>query len=204
MSSRDRPKRVSPTPATVAQALATKGRADGPSATASAKPSTKGKIQCRTTVQRTTSTRSGTRTDTACSVIIGRDSSPENRVRAPGRQPWRSSDGYCRQSPTLMPLSPMSNDGLPLALVLQTGREEATMHYIRLTVTALAIGCGCPAPSSAQPGQTDLSTALEQRSAHFSRSYLQLWSSGSRAALVQVPPALRPAGPLLWPGPEPA
>ena len=53
MSSRDRPKSVSPTPATVAQALPIKGRADGPSATARAKPSTKGKIQCRTTVQRT-------------------------------------------------------------------------------------------------------------------------------------------------------
>jgi hypothetical protein len=72
MSSRDRPNRDSPTPATVAQALAIIGGADGPSATARAKPSTKGRIQCLTRVHRTASTTSGMRMDTACSVIIGK------------------------------------------------------------------------------------------------------------------------------------
>src|SRR3954468_19147360 len=70
MSSRDRPKIASPPFATPAQALAIKGRADGPNATARAKPSTKGKIQCRTRVHRTASTASGMRTDRACSASI--------------------------------------------------------------------------------------------------------------------------------------
>src|SRR3712207_2605205 len=61
----------SPTFATAAQALAIRGRADGPSATARAKPSTKGRIQCRTTVHRTISTTRGTRADIACSAYIG-------------------------------------------------------------------------------------------------------------------------------------
>src|SRR4051812_18904430 len=64
------PKIALPTFATPAQALAIKGRADGPSATARAKPSTKGKIQCRTRVHRTASTASGMRTDRACSASI--------------------------------------------------------------------------------------------------------------------------------------
>ena len=54
-----------------AQAFAIRGRADGPSATARAKPNTKGKIQCRTTVHKTASTTRGMRTDRACSVYIG-------------------------------------------------------------------------------------------------------------------------------------
>src|SRR3954466_14409763 len=70
MSSRDRPKIASPTFAPPAQALAIKGRADGPSATARAKPSTKGKIQCRTRVHRTASTARGMRMDRACSASI--------------------------------------------------------------------------------------------------------------------------------------
>src|SRR3954465_2754426 len=70
MSARDRPKIALPTFATAAQALAIRGRADGPSATARAKPSTKGKIQCRTRVHRTASTARGMRTDRACSASI--------------------------------------------------------------------------------------------------------------------------------------
>src|SRR4051794_35137345 len=64
------PKIASPTFATAAQALAIRGRADGPSATARAKPSTKGRLQCRTRVHRTASTASGTRADRARSASI--------------------------------------------------------------------------------------------------------------------------------------
>ena len=70
MSSRDRPKRASPTFAPAAQALVIRGRADGPSATARAKPSTKGRIQCRTRVHRAASTRRRGEMDRACSASI--------------------------------------------------------------------------------------------------------------------------------------
>src|SRR4051812_30195759 len=71
MSARE-PKIASPTFATVAQAPANRGRADGPSATARAKPSTKGRIQCRTRVHRIASTTRGMRTDSTCSAYIGK------------------------------------------------------------------------------------------------------------------------------------
>ena len=61
------------------------------------------------------------------------------------------------------------------------------MRHIRFIMMALAIGCGCPAPNVAQAGQAGPASSLEQRSAQFAGSYLQVWSSSSRAAIAQVP-----------------
>ena len=61
------------------------------------------------------------------------------------------------------------------------------MRHIRFIMTALAVGCGCPAPSFAQSGQAGPAAAMEQRSAQFAGSYLQVWSSSSRAAVAAVP-----------------
>ena len=61
------------------------------------------------------------------------------------------------------------------------------MRHIRFIMTALAVGCGCPAPSFAQSGQAGPAAAMEQRSAQFTGSYLQVWSSSSRAAVAAVP-----------------
>ena len=61
------------------------------------------------------------------------------------------------------------------------------MRHIRFIMTALAVGCGCPAPSFAQSGQAGPAAAMEQRSAQFAGSYLQVWSSNSSAAIAQVP-----------------
>ncbi len=58
------------------------------------------------------------------------------------------------------------------------------MRHFHFILMALAIGCGCPAPSVAQAGP---SATLEQRSAQFAGSYLQVWSSSSRAAIADVP-----------------
>jgi hypothetical protein len=61
------------------------------------------------------------------------------------------------------------------------------VRHIRFIMTALAVGCGCPAPSFAQSGQAGPAAAMEQRSAQFAGSYLQVWSSSSRAAVAAVP-----------------
>jgi len=47
--------------------------------------------------------------------------------------------------------------------------------------------CAGPAPAFAQSGQAGPASSLEQRSAQFAGSYLQVWSSSSRAAITQVP-----------------
>jgi len=57
------------------------------------------------------------------------------------------------------------------------------MRHIRF-ITIIAIVCACPAPSFAQAGP---SATLEQRSVQFAGSYLQVWSSSSRAAIAAVP-----------------
>ena len=61
------------------------------------------------------------------------------------------------------------------------------MRHIRFIMTALAVGCGCPLLSFAQSGQAGPAAAMEQRSAQFAGSYLQVWSSSSRAAVAAVP-----------------
>jgi len=68
----------------------------------------------------------------------------------------------------------------------------AAMVISTPAITQPCSGCGYPAPSFAQLGQADASPALEQRSALFARSYLQLWSSDSRAAIAQVPQLYAP------------
>jgi len=65
------------------------------------------------------------------------------------------------------------------------------VRHIRF-ITVLAIVCACPAPSYAQSRQAGPASSLEQRSAQFAGSYLQVWSSSSRASMTQVPQLYAP------------
>ena len=100
MSSRDRPKRVSPTPATVAQALAYQGT--GRRAERDSKSKAKYEGQDPVPHNRPEDNEHKKWNEDGHSVFGDhrlKQLSRESR-RPPGRQPWRSSDSHCRQSPT--------------------------------------------------------------------------------------------------------
>src|SRR5215212_5128648 len=66
------------------------------------------------------------------------------------------------------------------------------MRHFRSVMAAFVLSCAAAFPSMVRSSETHSITNMQQCSAELARSYLQTWSSNSKAALDQVPQLYAP------------